>query len=49
MIDLIFLRDYIVIMVIIMLLVLFLILGNLVVDILYLLIDFKIKFSKGGF
>lgn len=49
MIDSIFSRDYTVIMVITMLSALFLILGNLVADILYLLIDPKIKSSKGGF
>ncbi|AVD37502.1 ABC transporter permease [Clostridioides difficile] len=49
MIDSIFSRDYTVIMAITMLSALFLILGNLVADILYLLIDPKIKSSKGGF
>ncbi|MBH6831189.1 ABC transporter permease [Clostridioides difficile] len=49
MIDSIFSRDYTVIMAITMLSELFLILGNLVADILYLLIDPKIKSSKGGF
>ncbi|PBH38399.1 ABC transporter permease [Clostridioides difficile] len=49
MIDSIFSRDYTVIMAITMLSALFLILGNLVADILYLLIDTKIKSSKGGF
>lgn len=49
MIDSIFSRDYTVIMAITMLSALFLILGNLVADILYLLIHPKIKSSKGGF
>lgn len=49
MIDSIFSRDYTIIMAITMLSALFLILGNLVADILYLLIDPKIKSSKGGF
>ncbi|HCU3072800.1 TPA: ABC transporter permease [Clostridioides difficile] len=49
MIDSIFSRDYTVIMAITMLSALFLILGNLVADILYLLIDPKIKSIKGGF
>ncbi|WP_343118859.1 ABC transporter permease [Clostridioides difficile] len=49
MIDSIFSKDYTVIMAITMLSALFLILGNLVADILYLLIDPKIKSSKGGF
>lgn len=49
MIDSIFSRDYTVIMAITMLSALFLILGNLVADILYLLIDPKVKSSKGGF
>ncbi|MCC0659962.1 MULTISPECIES: ABC transporter permease [unclassified Clostridioides] len=49
MIDSIFSRDYTIIMAITMLSALFLILGNLIADILYLLIDPKIKSSKGGF
>lgn len=49
MIDSIFSRDYTVVMAITMLSALFLILGNLVADILYMLLNRKVKSSKGGF
>ena len=49
MIDSIFSRDYPVIMAITMMSALFLILGNLLADILYIVVDPKLRSSKGGF
>lgn len=49
MIDSIFSRDYPMIMAITMLSAIFLILGNLIADILYILVDPKVKANKGGF
>lgn len=49
MIDSIFSRDYPIILVITMMSAIFLILGNLVADILYILVDPKVKANKGGF
>lgn len=49
MIDSVFSRDYPMIMAITMLSALFLILGNLIADILYIVIDPKVRTSKGGF
>ena len=49
MIDSIFSRDYPVIMAITMMAALFLIIGNLIADILYIVVDPKLRSSKGGF